>query len=223
MPRLCPPPGEQLDVTAVAAGWQVPLDDAASAVLSRGQENAELQKRLSQLQWEAEEARARLAELDLEVQQKTNRLAEVELRLKDSLAERAEEEERLSRRLRDSQETIASLKSQPQQIKVSTTGVSNSPGQASELGGCPASATHPLPRAHQHSTVIWYISPPSQYRHHPRPPECCLPSTASPASSPPSTSSRRWRWSQPRQSKPCARASHGASTCRSRWGCSGRC
>ncbi|XP_010115617.1 PREDICTED: kinesin-like protein KIFC3, partial [Chlamydotis macqueenii] len=44
-------------------------------------------------------------------------LAEVELRLKDSLAERAEEEERLSRRLRDSQETIASLKSQPQQIK----------------------------------------------------------------------------------------------------------
>lgn len=59
-------------------------------------------------------------ELDLEVQQKTNRLAEVELRLKDSLAERAEEEERLSRRLRDSQETIASLKSQPQQIKVSS-------------------------------------------------------------------------------------------------------
>ncbi|KFV76374.1 Kinesin-like KIFC3, partial [Struthio camelus australis] len=35
----------------------------------------------------------------------------------DSLAEKAEEEERLSRRLRDSQETIASLKSQPQQIK----------------------------------------------------------------------------------------------------------
>ncbi|XP_042653452.1 kinesin-like protein KIFC3 isoform X5 [Tyto alba] len=66
---------------------------------------------------EAEEARAKLAELELEVQQKTNRLAEVELRLKDSLAERAEEEERLSRRLRDSQETIASLKSQPQQIK----------------------------------------------------------------------------------------------------------
>ncbi|XP_071613416.1 kinesin-like protein KIFC3 isoform X4 [Heliangelus exortis] len=69
------------------------------------------------LQREVEEMRARLAELDLEVQQKTNRLAEVELRLKDSLAERAEEEERLSRRLRDSQETIASLKSQPQQIK----------------------------------------------------------------------------------------------------------
>ncbi|NXJ82646.1 KIFC3 protein, partial [Trogon melanurus] len=81
------------------------------------QENAELQERLAQLQREAEEARAKLAELDLEVQQKTNRLAEVELRLKDSLAERAEEEERLSRRLRDSQETIASLKSQPQQIK----------------------------------------------------------------------------------------------------------
>uniref|UniRef100_A0A8B9DD18 Kinesin-like protein n=1 Tax=Anser cygnoides TaxID=8845 RepID=A0A8B9DD18_ANSCY len=81
------------------------------------QENAGLQERLSQLQREAEEARAKLAELDVEVQQKTNRLAEVELRLKDSLAERAEEEERLSRRLRDSQETIASLKSQPQQIK----------------------------------------------------------------------------------------------------------
>ncbi|KAM9183029.1 kinesin-like protein KIFC3 isoform 2-T3 [Mergus octosetaceus] len=81
------------------------------------QENAVLQERLSQLQREAEEARAKLAELDVEVQQKTNRLAEVELRLKDSLAERAEEEERLSRRLRDSQETIASLKSQPQQIK----------------------------------------------------------------------------------------------------------
>ncbi|XP_038004018.1 kinesin-like protein KIFC3 isoform X2 [Motacilla alba alba] len=81
------------------------------------QENAELQEQLSQLQREAEEARAKLVELDLEVQQKTNRLAEVELRLKDSLAERAEEEERLSRRLRDSQETIASLKSQPQQIK----------------------------------------------------------------------------------------------------------
>ncbi|XP_039931335.1 kinesin-like protein KIFC3 [Hirundo rustica] len=81
------------------------------------QENAELQKQLSQLQREAEETRAKLVELDLEVQQKTNRLAEVELRLKDSLAERAEEEERLSRRLRDSQETIASLKSQPQQIK----------------------------------------------------------------------------------------------------------
>lgn len=69
-------------------------------------------------------------ELDLEVQQKTNRLAEVELRLKDSLAERAEEEERLSRRLRDSQETIASLKSQPQQIKVSTMGLSIFPGWA---------------------------------------------------------------------------------------------
>ncbi|NXF36029.1 KIFC3 protein, partial [Nyctibius bracteatus] len=81
------------------------------------QENAELQERVSQLQREAEETRAKLAELDLEVQQKTNRLAEVELRLKDSLAERAEEEERLSRRLRDSQETIASLKAQPQQIK----------------------------------------------------------------------------------------------------------
>ncbi|KAL2300188.1 hypothetical protein Nmel_012152 [Mimus melanotis] len=81
------------------------------------QENSRLQEQLSQLQREAEETRAKLVELDLEVQQKTNRLAEVELRLKDSLAERAEEEERLSRRLRDSQETIASLKSQPQQIK----------------------------------------------------------------------------------------------------------
>ncbi|XP_008947552.1 PREDICTED: kinesin-like protein KIFC3, partial [Merops nubicus] len=80
-------------------------------------ENAELKEQLAQLRRESEEARAKLAELDLEVQQKTNRLAEVELRLKDSLAERAEEEERLSRRLRDSQETIASLKSQPQQIK----------------------------------------------------------------------------------------------------------
>ncbi|KGL79158.1 Kinesin-like KIFC3, partial [Tinamus guttatus] len=66
---------------------------------------------------EVEEARAKLGELDLEVQQKTNRLAEVELRLKDSLAEKAQEEERLSRRLRDSQETIASLKSQPPQVK----------------------------------------------------------------------------------------------------------
>ncbi|PKU42397.1 kinesin-like protein kifc3 isoform x1 [Limosa lapponica baueri] len=91
---------------------QAPCQDCAHL-----QENAELQERLSQLQQEAEETRAKLAELDLEVQQKTNRLAEVELRLKDSLAERAEEEERLSRRLRDSQETIASLKSQPQQIK----------------------------------------------------------------------------------------------------------
>ncbi|NWI60345.1 KIFC3 protein, partial [Calyptomena viridis] len=81
------------------------------------QESAGLREQLSQLQREAEETRAKLVELDLEVQQKTNRLAEVELRLKDSLAERAEEEERLSRRLRDSQETIASLKSQPQQIK----------------------------------------------------------------------------------------------------------
>ncbi|KAM6118002.1 kinesin-like protein KIFC3 [Pterocles gutturalis] len=81
------------------------------------QENAELRERVAQLRQEAEEARGRLAELELEVQQKTNRLAEVELRLKDSMAERAEEEERLSRRLRDSQETIASLKSQPQQIK----------------------------------------------------------------------------------------------------------
>ncbi|XP_061863418.1 LOW QUALITY PROTEIN: kinesin-like protein KIFC3 [Colius striatus] len=81
------------------------------------QENARLQERLSQLQREAEEMRAKLVELELEVQQKTNRLAEVELRLKDSLAERAQEEERLSRRLRDSQETIASLKAQPQQIK----------------------------------------------------------------------------------------------------------
>uniref|UniRef100_A0A8C8B871 Kinesin-like protein n=1 Tax=Otus sunia TaxID=257818 RepID=A0A8C8B871_9STRI len=91
---------------------QAPCRDCAHL-----QENAGLQERLSLLQREAEEARAKLAELDLEVQQKTNRLAEVELRLKDSLAERAEEEERLSRRLRDSQETIASLKSQPQQIK----------------------------------------------------------------------------------------------------------
>ncbi|XP_064375447.1 kinesin-like protein KIFC3 isoform X3 [Dromaius novaehollandiae] len=81
------------------------------------QENGRLQERLAQLQREVEEARAKLSELDLEVQQKTNRLAEVELRLKDSLAEKAEEEERLSRRLRDSQETIASLKSQPQQVK----------------------------------------------------------------------------------------------------------
>ncbi|KAF1430151.1 Kinesin-like protein KIFC3, partial [Spheniscus mendiculus] len=91
---------------------QAPCRDCAHL-----QENAGLQERLSQLQQEAEEMRVKLAELDLEVQQKTNRLAEVELRLKDSLAERAEEEERLSRRLRDSQETIASLKSQPQQIK----------------------------------------------------------------------------------------------------------
>ncbi|GAB0195767.1 kinesin-like protein KIFC3 [Grus japonensis] len=91
---------------------QAPCRDCAHL-----QENAGLQERLSQLQREAEETRAKLAELDLEVQQKTNRLAEVELRLKDSLAERAEEEERLSRRLRDSQETIASLKSQPQQVK----------------------------------------------------------------------------------------------------------
>jgi len=88
-----------------------------------GQENAGLQERLCQLQREAEEARAKLAELELEVQQKTNRLAEVELRLKDSLAERAQEEERLSRRLRDSQETIASLRAQPQQIKVSAVGL----------------------------------------------------------------------------------------------------
>ncbi|NXA41631.1 KIFC3 protein, partial [Eudromia elegans] len=82
-----------------------------------GQENGRLQERLAQLQRELEEARARLGELDLEVQQKTHRLAEVELRLKDSLAEKAQEEERLSRRLRDSQETIASLKAQPPQVK----------------------------------------------------------------------------------------------------------
>ncbi|CAI5781968.1 kinesin KIFC3 isoform X1 [Podarcis lilfordi] len=81
------------------------------------QENVKLQEKLAQLKQEAEEVKGRLSELDLEVEQKTNRLAEVELRLKDSLAEKAEEEERLSRRLRDSQETIASLKAQPQQIK----------------------------------------------------------------------------------------------------------
>ncbi|KAF7242731.1 Kinesin-like protein KIFC3 [Varanus komodoensis] len=81
------------------------------------QENVKLQDQLAQLVREAEEAKGRLSELDLEVEQKTNRLAEVELRLKDSLAEKAEEEERLSRRLRDSQETIASLRAQPQQIK----------------------------------------------------------------------------------------------------------
>lgn len=110
------------------------MSDTVFAVLFWGQENAGLQERLSQLQREAEETRAKLTELDLEVQQKTNRLAEVELRLKDSLAERAEEEERLSRRLRDSQETIASLKSQPQQIKVSTTGLSIYPGWAKGAG-----------------------------------------------------------------------------------------
>ncbi|XP_067327021.1 kinesin-like protein KIFC3 isoform X1 [Anolis sagrei] len=82
-----------------------------------GQENAKLQERLAQLTRDAEELKGRLSELDLEVEQKTNRLAEVELRLKDSLAEKAQEEERLSRRLRDSQETIASLKAQPQQVK----------------------------------------------------------------------------------------------------------
>lgn len=146
MPGLCPPPGEAVAMAAVVAGRWAPLGNAASALLFWGQENARLQERLSQLQQEAEETRAKLAELDLEVQQKTNRLAEVELRLKDSLAERAEEEERLSRRLRDSQETIASLKSQPQQIKVSTTGLYPSllAGKV-ELGwvpsGCPASAS----------------------------------------------------------------------------------
>nr|XP_060644093.1 kinesin-like protein KIFC3 isoform X2 [Anolis sagrei ordinatus] len=82
-----------------------------------GQENAKLQERLAQLTRDAEELKGRLSELDLEVEQKTNRLAEVELRLKDSLAEKAQEEERLSRRLRNSQETIASLKAQPQQVK----------------------------------------------------------------------------------------------------------
>ncbi|XP_062818037.1 kinesin-like protein KIFC3 isoform X1 [Anolis carolinensis] len=81
------------------------------------QENAKLQERLGQLTRDTEELKGRLSELDLEVEQKTNRLAEVELRLKDSLAEKAQEEERLSRRLRDSQETIASLKAQPQQVK----------------------------------------------------------------------------------------------------------
>ncbi|KAM6195264.1 kinesin-like protein KIFC3 [Sarcoramphus papa] len=104
--------GELRELRRQQQQQQAPCRDCAHL-----QENAELQERLSQLQREAEEMRAKLAELDLEVQQKTNRLAEVELRLKDSLAERAEEEERLSRRLRDSQETIASLKSQPQQIK----------------------------------------------------------------------------------------------------------
>ncbi|NXE84032.1 KIFC3 protein, partial [Cochlearius cochlearius] len=104
--------GELRELRELRRQQQAPCRDCAHL-----QENARLQERLSQLQREAEETRAKLAELDLEVQQKTNRLAEVELRLKDSLAERAEEEERLSRRLRDSQETIASLKSQPQQIK----------------------------------------------------------------------------------------------------------
>ncbi|XP_061450360.1 kinesin-like protein KIFC3 isoform X2 [Rhineura floridana] len=80
-------------------------------------ENVKLQEKLAQLKQEAEEVKGRLSELDLEVEQKTNRLAEVELRLKDCLAEKAEEEERLSRRLRDSQEMIASLRTQPQQIK----------------------------------------------------------------------------------------------------------
>ncbi|XP_072492796.1 kinesin-like protein KIFC3 isoform X4 [Notamacropus eugenii] len=81
-------------------------------------ESAQLREKLAQLQVETEEHKGRLAELGLEVQQKTNRLAEVELRLKDSLAEKAEEEERLSRRLRDSQETIATLKAQPQPVKI---------------------------------------------------------------------------------------------------------
>ncbi|KFZ65749.1 Kinesin-like KIFC3, partial [Antrostomus carolinensis] len=101
---------------------------------------------------EAEETRAKLAELELEVQQKTNRLAEVELRLKDSLAERAEEEERLSRRLRDSQETIASLKSQPQQIKVSTTGLSISPGWGRPFGCC-------FPSTPQYTPISGCFSP----------------------------------------------------------------
>ncbi|KAL8195855.1 UNVERIFIED_CONTAM: hypothetical protein K2H54_000973 [Gekko kuhli] len=81
------------------------------------QENEKLQEKLAQLKEETEKLKGHLSELDLEVEQKTNRLAEVELRLKDCLAEKADEEERLCRRLRDSQETIASLKAQPQQIK----------------------------------------------------------------------------------------------------------
>ncbi|XP_015267803.1 PREDICTED: kinesin-like protein KIFC3 [Gekko japonicus] len=81
------------------------------------QENEKLQEKLAQLKQETEKVKGRLSELDLEVEQKTNRLAEVELRLKDCLAEKADEEERLCRRLRNSQETIASLKAQPQQIK----------------------------------------------------------------------------------------------------------
>ncbi|XP_077157973.1 kinesin-like protein KIFC3 isoform X2 [Paroedura picta] len=80
-------------------------------------ENKILQEKLAQLKQETEKVKCHLSELDLEVEQKTNRLAEVELRLKDCLAEKADEEERLCRRLRDSQETIASLKAQPQQIK----------------------------------------------------------------------------------------------------------
>ncbi|XP_054855771.1 kinesin-like protein KIFC3 [Eublepharis macularius] len=81
------------------------------------QENKKLQEKLAQLKEETEKVRGRLSEVDLEVEQKTNRLAEVELRLKDCLAEKADEEERLCRRLRESQETIASLRAQPQQIK----------------------------------------------------------------------------------------------------------
>ncbi|XP_009317140.1 PREDICTED: kinesin-like protein KIFC3 [Pygoscelis adeliae] len=128
-PRLEPDPAAKESLSPPESRMQLEMlevETLTAKLLEQAQEigrlrseleNAGLQERLSQLQREAEETRVKLAELDLEVQQKTNRLAEVELRLKDSLAERAEEEERLSRRLRDSQETIASLKSQPQQIK----------------------------------------------------------------------------------------------------------
>lgn len=122
------------------------------------QENAGLQEQLSQLQREAEEARAKLVELDLEVQQKTNRLAEVELRLKDSLAERAEEEERLSRRLRDSQETIASLKSQPQQIKVRSPFIRIGLGALQCLAGAPqVPPVSALSTSAQHRDFLNYL------------------------------------------------------------------
>lgn len=89
-----------------------------SPAVPAAQENKDLQGKLAELKQEREKVRSRLSELELEVEQKTNRLAEVELRLKDLLAEKADEEERLGRRLRDCQETIASLRAQPPQIKV---------------------------------------------------------------------------------------------------------
>ncbi|XP_030059417.1 kinesin-like protein KIFC3 isoform X2 [Microcaecilia unicolor] len=83
----------------------------------RTENNALLQESLSQLQLEVAEKNAQILKQELEVQQKMDCLNEVEQRLNDSLRERAKAKERFNFRLWESQQTIASLKAQPPQIK----------------------------------------------------------------------------------------------------------
>nr|XP_033798120.1 kinesin-like protein KIFC3 isoform X2 [Geotrypetes seraphini]XP_033798121.1 kinesin-like protein KIFC3 isoform X2 [Geotrypetes seraphini]XP_033798122.1 kinesin-like protein KIFC3 isoform X2 [Geotrypetes seraphini] len=79
--------------------------------------NAQLQESLSQLQLELAEKNAQILKHKLEVQQKMDCLTEVQQCLNDSLRERVKEKERFNFRLWESQQTIASLKAQPPQIK----------------------------------------------------------------------------------------------------------